>query len=410
MVLTNNQPGLPIMAGNQQQDTNPMHEIAGQPQTIARPLTGPGKLANSRLLVKSFAIQGLSVGITLIVLTIYLTFYPSQPDQSLLKTLILIGGLITATLGAFLGGLFLLSFYHVARYQKPKSAIVAIAKQCWHIMSEPQRRTLGLPFLTTLIVFMYPFVEIKNSVPLIVPYAWNEPFHNLDVWMHFGKAPWEWLHPLFSQSPYLVFVLNLNYNFWFFTMWIVLVPFAFTTSNTVLRTRFFLAFFLIWAIGGSVLATWFSSAGPAFYSKLGLTPDPYAGLITYLNQVNEIVPVWAIDLQNEMWEQFKGHGINVGISTMPSMHNATALLFVIGGWHLSKKMAIPLALHCFLIYIGSIYLAWRYAVDAYLGWLVTIVAWLVAGPIARWWHNRPSVVEFTRQLETLNPMAKQMAK
>jgi len=373
-----------------------MHNPASPSQASTMAFAGQKQSSRTGLFVKSFAAQSLLAVNVMVLLTFYLIFYPNQTP---LKVLILISGLIATTLAAFLGGLFLLSFYQVARHQKPKSAFVAILKQSWQTISEPRRAALGMPFLVILMVFMYVFVQIKNNIPLMVPYFWDEPLHNFDVWMHFGKAPWEWLHPFFSQSPYLVFALNVNYNLWFFTMWMVIIPFAFSSTNSIIRTQFFLAFFLIWATGGSALATYFSSVGPAFYAKLGLSPDPYAGLMTYLGQVNQIIPVWAYELQNEMWLAYKGGGINIGISAMPSMHNATALLFVLSARHLSKKMVIPLAVHCFLIYIGSIYLAWHYAVDAYLGWLVTIVAWWVSAPIARWWHNRPSVVEFTRQLD-----------
>ena len=384
-----------------------MQELAGQTQTLIPTdptkitASSSPKLARIHLFAQSFAAQGLLAAIALLMLATYYVFYPGDPNASLQKSIMLFGGLVVATLVAVFGALFLLSFYQVARYQKPKSATIAILKQCWRTISEPRRAAMGIPFLAIFLILIHAFVQIKNGIPQIAPYVWDETLHDFDVWLHFGKAPWEWLHPFFSQSPYLVFILNLNYNFWFVSMWMVVVPFAFSISNTVVRTRFFLTFFLVWAIGGGVLATGFSSVGPAFYAKLGLTPDPYAGLMTYLEQANQVVPVWAFELQNTMWNAYKNGGINVGISAMPSMHNATALLFVIGAWHLSKKMAIPLAIHCFLIYIGSIYLAWHYAIDAYLGWLITIVAWLVSGPVARWWHNLTFVQNFDAQLAAL---------
>jgi len=378
-----------------------MSNLASQLQTIEQTQSDAKSISTLRLIGKSFASHGILIAIVLSLLIFRFTFYPGQPDLTLQDILLGSFGLVVSILLILFSSLFIQSFYMVARYQKPKSATKAIFKQCWISVAEPRKALLGIPAVILVIVFTYAYVQIKSGIPLINPYAWDETFHNLDVWLHFGKAPWEWLHPIMSQSPYLVFLLNLNYNFWFFIIWMVFIPFAFSTKNNERRTQFLIAFFLVWAVGGGALATYFSSAGPAFYGKLGLSPDPYVPLMSHLAQVNEVVPVWAYELQNTMWASFENNGVNVGISAMPSIHNAKALLFVIAGWHLSKKMTIPLSIHCFFVYIGSFYLGWHYAVDAYLGWLVAIVAWVFAGYVARWWHKRPSIQQFSREVEAL---------
>ena len=41
-------------------------------------------------------------------------------------------------------------------------------------------------------------------------------------------------------------------------------------------------FFLMWILIGGILAVVFSSAGPCYYGRLGLSPDPFADLMAYL--------------------------------------------------------------------------------------------------------------------------------
>jgi hypothetical protein len=147
---------------------------------------------------------------------------------------------------------------------------------------------------------------------------------------------------------------------------------------------------LIWAIGGSLLAIAFSSAGPCYFTRLGLAPDPYAPLMSYLREVNQIYPIWAIDTQDALWNGYAHGGLLQGISAMPSMHNATTLLIVLACWHLSKFvrcLAIGLAV---LIFIGSIHLGWHYAVDSYLAWIITLAIWFGVKPVAVWWESRPA--------------------
>ncbi len=85
---------------------------------------------------------------------------------------------------------------------------------------------------------------------------------------------------------------------------------------------------------------------------------------------------------------------------MPSMHNAIALLLVFGAWQFSRWAGIVMLVHTFLIYIGSFYLAWHYAIDAYLGWAITLAFWWISGPIAKWWHRQPLVSDFSMRLKS----------
>ena len=84
---------------------------------------------------------------------------------------------------------------------------------------------------------------------------------------------------------------------------------------------------------------------------------------------------------------------------MPSMHNGTALLFALAGFQVNRTVGWLLLAHAGLIFIGSVVLAWHYAVDAYVAWALTLVLWYGLTPVARWWHGRPAHVDFAQALE-----------
>jgi len=281
-----------------------------------------------------------------------------------------------------------IEFYRMVVHERPESPIRALPRRLKDFFFKDGRWAVGLPLLFILQPFIAIFADVKARIPGFNAFSWDQAFDELDRVMHFGTRPWEWLQPVLGY-PLITFALNIVYNFWFLAMWMFWVWFAWQEKPGVHRTRTFLSFMLIWAIGGSLFAIAFSSAGPCFFSRLGLTPDPYAPLMSYLHEVNRIYPVWAIDTQDALWNGYANGGMLQGISAMPSMHNATTLLIVLACWHLSKfvrGLTIGLAV---LIFIGSIHLGWHYAVDAYLAWAITLAVWFATKPLAVWWESRP---------------------
>ena len=53
-----------------------------------------------------------------------------------------------------------------------------------------------------------------------------------------------------------------------------------------------------------------------------------------------------------------------------------------------------LAVHGGLIFIGSIVLAWHYAIDGYVAAALVLVLWWLMGHVSRWWHGRAAHAEF----------------
>jgi len=165
-----------------------------------------------------------------------------------------------------------------------------------------------------------------------------------DAWLHAGRQPWEWLAPLLSSGP-VTFAINFAYNFWFFVAMGSLLWAVGMRRLSQDAMRFLFAFLFIWIIGGSLMALAFSSAGPAYYG---------------------------------------------GISAFPSMHNAQATLVALLAWRFGRLAGWVFTAYAVSIAIGSVWLGWHYAVDAYAGIALAILGWWLAGYAARRALRRPA--------------------
>lgn len=302
----------------------------------------------------------------------------------LLSTLMAVGLVLVAML-----------FVQMVLSERPKHPTLRLMRKLRDFLCDRRAMALGLPVFASLVVFIYAFSNVKGNIPVFQPFAWDRTFDRLDMLLHFDRRPWEWLQPLLGHWP-VTFVINVLYNLWFVVMFGVWLHFAFMAAPGVARTRFFLAFMLLWMIGGGLFAVLFSSAGPCFYGAgyLGLVPDPYADLMAYLRRANEIVPIWAVSIQEGLWKLHVQGSAEASLSAMPSMHNGSALLFALasGGW--PRWIRRALWAYVGVIFVGSVHLAYHYAVDGYAGWALALAIWWVAAPMAGWWEATAPALRF----------------
>ena len=251
-----------------------------------------------------------------------------------------------------------------------------------------------------LIKFMHAFIIIaimgvlqisslgvKGNITAINPFSWDEFFMKMDRIIHANIDPWKLFVPFFGNDL-LVKIMDVNYEMVWFTLligsWLFMaVLFKFNSVNI----RYILAYAIAWIIGGNLLAIVFSSAGPAFYAKLGHSPDVYAPLFEHLRAFGALK---ATSLQDGMWQNYAdgAHPLG-GISAFPSMHNAIAVLLALFAWKHSRIAGILVTVHAVLVFIGSIYLGWHYAVDAYAGIAVAFFSWWLAGRLAKRLYDTP---------------------
>ncbi len=277
---------------------------------------------------------------------------------------------------------------------RPESPIRELWRMLTSFFRNPMRMSNGITTMVLTFLFANYFGQMKIQIPKINPFQWDETFMWLDRALHFGFDPWVILQPLLGFWQVTVF-FDWMYWVWLLVIYSVWVIAAFSHQHTILRTQFLLSFFLIWAIVGSIMAPLLSSAGPVFYANLGLSPDPYTGLMQYLASVNETYPLMAQRTKELLWLNYIGEGGRVGgITAMPSMHNCTSMLIAIYGWHLNRKLGICLSIFAFIIFLGSIHLGWHYAVDAYVAGIMAGLIWVIAGRVAKWMHGRKASKDY----------------
>lgn len=243
-----------------------------------------------------------------------------------------------------------------------------------------QRFRESLPLLVAVVLFMPGFSAMKSAIPLFNDYSWDQSFVDLDITLH-GTDPWRILQPVLGH-PLVTSIISVAYHLWVLLIYAGTIYFALYSSDRRLRVRYFAAYFAAWTINGVLLATLLASVGPCFFEPL-IGNAHYADQMAYLAKANEIYPVMVIDVQQQLiaWHASGSHGLGRGISAMPSMHVALAFLFFLAIRQVSRALGTLFFLFFVTILIGSVHLAYHYAVDGYLSILTTAIIWAVCGKL-----------------------------
>lgn len=91
----------------------------------------------------------------------------------------------------------------------------------------------------------------------------------------------------------------------------------------------------------------------------------------------------ALEWQQMLWRGYntQTYQFGMGISAMPSLHNAIAVLYVFMGFRIGKLLGWVMAAYAAIIFVGSIHLGWHYAVD---GIIAAVSMWLIWKAV-NWW-------------------------
>jgi hypothetical protein len=109
--------------------------------------------------------------------------------------------------------------------------------------------------------------------------------------------------------------------------------------------------------------------------------EHYRGLL-------QTLPPIALKIHNYLWDLYQ-HGetrLGGGISAAPSMHVAMAWLYVLTTWRWWKPLAIPAIGFFAVIWVGSVFLGYHYAVDGLISIAGVSIIWRLVG---RWVDGHP---------------------
>lgn len=352
------------------------------------------------LTAQSFRVQWILFVVPVLYLFSNWLLLSRLDNHGTASVVVLLVSLLTFSLPVGLIVLLLLRFVQYAVIEKPVSPARAFASEFVNLFRSPSRIINALPVLAAMILFNKAMVELKPAIPALNPFAWDMWFMEVDRALHLGRDPWALLQPLMGFD-WVTYLVNIAYNFWFVALFGAWYWFGFQNRANVLRLQFFLAYMLVWWIGGGLMAVWFSSAGPVYFDELALSPNPYTELFAYHADVNSRFELWFLKTQKMLWDGYMGNGPQLGISAFPSMHVGSAVLFALAFRRVSRMMGVVFTIYAVVILVGSVHLGWHYAVDGYAAVLIALGCWWVAGAVARWAANRADTQRFNQGLAAL---------
>ncbi len=229
--------------------------------------------------------------------------------------------------------------------------------------------------------FFFVSKSLINTVNPYVQAGWDPVFASIDRAMHFGIYP----HEAIIGAANMIGagrVLDAAYALWLLVMFFVTGYTMFVETDLYRRLRFLWTYLLSWILLGTIGATVFSSVGPLFYHDFYPDlPDVYAAIPQNMDAMSNTGFLFAAKTRQLLlgWAHNDRIFDPNALSAMPSMHLAVSWIMVLYARAVGRT-AFMLALPFFvMMYLGSIYLGFHYAIDAYVSVAVTSLIWWIAG-------------------------------
>lgn len=241
-------------------------------------------------------------------------------------------------------------------------------------------------------LFAASFTAWKLSIPIVHPFEWDARLAAADRWLLGGHDAWELTHVLFG-GQWATRLLDVLYlPAWAAQQSLVLTAAAFAAPGAF-RRRFLSSYFLTWAVAGTLLAIGFASVGPIFVGRIAGTAEDaavYAPLAAKLTALHATYPLFSVRGQEILAAIATGR-LQIaggGVSAMPSLHVATAVLIAVAARHVSRTWAGVTTAYAVVVVVGSVHFGWHYALDSIVGAAVALVIWQLTRnrlePDARW--------------------------
>lgn len=270
-------------------------------------------------------------------------------------------------------------------YLRPAKPIAWLVADIRAVVLDRERLMDGGLTLVMLSIFFSNFSGLKEVIPQMNPFAWDKTFADMDWALHGGADVWTLLMPVMG-APLALAVLNGAYVGWIFLLYFMVFVSSFTRSNLQARQTFLVAFVLVWTLGGTIMATMFSSVGPVFYAPLGLG-DRFEPLMQHLRAASEHYVINSLTVQTMLWDGYAAGKPVAGISAFPSMHVASSVLLAVYAFSYTRLAGILVSIFATMVFFAAVMLGWHYAVDGYVSVFLTLgcwklAAWMTGGPRA----------------------------
>lgn len=224
------------------------------------------------------------------------------------------------------------------------------------------------------------FATLKSAIPHNNPFSWDPIFASIDRSI-FSVDPWVITHSLLGVGGTIA--IDRIYVLWG-TFLLLLTGWISFTRNRHLQITLAILINFCWYGLGVVFATAFSSVGPIFYEYYYGDPR-FSVLVSNLNTISSESRLFAMTAMKYLLTYNGTSRIGAGISAMPSLHVAIAYIPVLLCFAQRAGMMLKAASIAFLIiiWIGSVHLAWHYAVDGLASIVLTTVLWAFAAWVVK---------------------------
>jgi len=268
--------------------------------------------------------------------------------------------------------------------ERPAQPTRFLAERYRQRLRDP-RFAAALLTLAVLVAFMPFFSRVKSMIPLFNAFTWDATFIAWDRALFLGRDAWEAMQPLLGHPP-ITAALAYLYHAWILLIYLGTLYLLFYRSAAPVRREYLVGFLLIWTVIGGVMATALASVGPCFVGPI-LGDQTFAAQMAYLEAANREVPILTLPVQEMLLEWYRddSRGLGSGITAMPSMHVAMAMLFWLAIRQVSPAAGRFFFVFMVLIWIGSVHLAYHYAVDGLVSVIATAMLWWAANRLIAWW-------------------------
>ncbi|HSF94991.1 MAG TPA: phosphatase PAP2 family protein [Thermohalobaculum sp.] len=295
------------------------------------------------------------------------------PIRTVIETLALYLYLIPAGAAVFL-------LFTKSRYQSILRALRWLRSRNW---TEILLVRVVLAYAVTS-VFANLYVKFKVNIPTFTDYTWDHFFAEVDRRLFFGHDPWVLSHAIFP-GPDFTSLIDKLYIVWFLEMQLAALAIALLPLRNPVRLTYLLAFGLSAGLCGNLLAILFPAVGPVYLEPL--TGDPmFAPLMDLLNRQSAELHLQALSLHQLGWEGYANPDANpLGISAFPSVHVQMATIFALAGFAANRYLGWIATLYAAAVMIGSVHLAWHYAIDGIAGIALAFLIWKFSWAVTTWW-------------------------